>query len=344
MRKPQRSGFTLIELLVVIAIIAILVAILLPAVQQAREAARRSQCKNNLKQLGLAVMNYESTHTVFPPGYVDLRSNSGSSAALRDNQGHWAWSAFVLPYVELVSVYDVLQPGRLTASQAMAQEQDTMQKGQSAFRCPSDTGPETFATGTSPGYAITKVPGGGNFGLPVTNYVASNNTVTIRQARATNSNDGSSGAVGPFYRDSRVTFRDIQDGPSNTILFGERSYDLGGIRNSAGTLYAARDANAAGPAAWDAGNYATNQGLATVCGSVRWGVNPTLTAPHTGRSQSYSSQHAGGAQFVMADGRVIFLSENLETDWSVGTSGSTAVSTVLEALVGIRDNVPVGEY
>ncbi|MEZ6126391.1 MAG: DUF1559 domain-containing protein [Planctomycetaceae bacterium] len=94
--QVQKRGFTLIELLVVIAIIAILIALLLPAVQQAREAARRTQCKNNLKQLGLAFHNYHDIYNTFPPAYVDLRGAGG----VPDNDGHWAWSAFILPQID----------------------------------------------------------------------------------------------------------------------------------------------------------------------------------------------------------------------------------------------------
>jgi prepilin-type N-terminal cleavage/methylation domain-containing protein len=95
--RPRRAGFTLIELLVVIAIIAVLIALLLPAVQQAREAARRTQCKNNLKQLGIALHNYLSTHSVFPP--------SGCISMATTSQQPWSAQAFVLPYLEGNNIY-----------------------------------------------------------------------------------------------------------------------------------------------------------------------------------------------------------------------------------------------
>ena len=97
----RKQGFTLIELLVVIAIIAILIALLLPAVQQAREAARRSQCKNNMKQFGLAMHNYNDAHGTFPPGYITKTPCTSSAVWSACNQGElgiYGWGTFVLPY------------------------------------------------------------------------------------------------------------------------------------------------------------------------------------------------------------------------------------------------------
>src|SRR5579864_846191 len=91
----MKRGFTLIELLVVIAIIAVIVALLLPAVQQARESARRAQCKNNLKQVGLALQNYHGSRNVFPPGHVSTFDNSGN-----DTGPGWGWAAMILPEIE----------------------------------------------------------------------------------------------------------------------------------------------------------------------------------------------------------------------------------------------------
>ncbi len=141
-RSLRRSaGFTLIELLVVIAIIAILVALLLPAVQQAREAARRSSCKNNLKQLGLAVHNYHDTYRVLPPGYV-TQENSVDAGGNGPRSG-WAWNAYILPFMEQGPLYDILQPGRTLASDAAATgaSATAMKQPLESFRCPSDVAP-----------------------------------------------------------------------------------------------------------------------------------------------------------------------------------------------------------
>src|SRR6516165_389339 len=106
----RRRAFTLIELLVVIAIIAVLVALLLPAVQQAREAARRSQCKNNFKQIGLALHNYEGTHGVLPLAYLHMPGGGGVNGPPDPTSGDagpgWAWGMMILPFMEQGTVYD----------------------------------------------------------------------------------------------------------------------------------------------------------------------------------------------------------------------------------------------
>ncbi|MEW4531445.1 MAG: DUF1559 domain-containing protein [Maioricimonas sp. JB045] len=334
----KRHGFTLIELLVVIAIIAILIALLLPAVQQAREAARRSQCKNNLKQIGLALHNYHDVYGSFPPGYIDQR---GAPGGIPDNDGHWAWTAMILPQLDQAPLYNLLEVGSLTATQAITAHQAEMQRKYTAFRCPSDVGPDTHDSAVEPGYAIENTANS-NLGLSLTNYIASNNTALVRQRQASDPTNGVSGAIGAFFRDSRVGMSDILDGSSNTILVGERGWRLGGVRMSAGTLLVVRDANGNGPSAQDA-SVAHNQGLLTIAGSVRWPINPVITSPNTEQSQSFSSLHEGGIQVLLGDGSVRFLSENIDLrNEFVGSAWP--VDSVLESLVGIADNTVVGEF
>ena len=346
-RTRKVRGFTLIELLVVIAIIAILIALLLPAVQQAREAARRSQCRNNLKQIGVAMHNYAETHGMFPPGYVDLRGNTGSAAVLHDNHGHWAWSVFILPFVDLGSLATELDAGNKTACEALVAHKTEMQRRYDVFRCPSDVGP---ATHSAAGYSIDPPVTLGNTGLSVTNYVVSNNTAGRRQSQATNPDDGTSGAVGAFWRDSNCKFRDIKDGTSNTFLVGERAYEIANRQMYAGMLFAVRDGGtnngdpAGGPSAQDQpNNNGQNQGLKTIVGTVRYGINPVITSgtpdDDNAENESYSSVHTGGAHFLMADGAVRFISENIQLNQTW-----TDIDSVLEGLVGIKDKFPVGEF
>lgn len=336
MKKHHLKGFTLIELLVVIAIIAILVALLLPAVQQAREAARRTQCKNNLKQIGLALHNYHDVFNTFPPAYVQV--------SVPDNHGHWAWTASILPYVDQAPLYNKLQVGDLLASQAMAQFQADMQQRYSAFRCPSDAAAPkaSFDTSPAPGYAIAKNPGGGNFGLSVSNYVVANNTTNVRKAGNSGSGmDGTGGAVGAFFRNSSTNMSDILDGTSNTILVGERPYRFNRRPMKAGTLFAVRDADGAGPSAQD-GPVAWNQGLMTIAATVRHGINPNLTGNDTDRNSAFASHHVGGAQVTLADGSVRFISENIDNDQEA--AAPYLIDSTLEALIGIADGVVLGEF
>ena len=129
-------GFTLIELLVVIAIIAVLIALLLPAVQQAREAARRSQCKNGLKQIGLALHNYHDMLRTFPPGYVSLFDSSGN-----DTGAGWGWGSFLLPQIEQSALFYQINSNVGIES---AVNSIPRVKSLSIFLCPSDTAPDRW--------------------------------------------------------------------------------------------------------------------------------------------------------------------------------------------------------
>ncbi|UUO05450.1 DUF1559 domain-containing protein [Blastopirellula sp. J2-11] len=329
MNTRSRSGFTLVELLVVIAIIGVLIALLLPAVQQAREAARRMQCTNNLKQLGIAMHLHHDAHGKFPQGYADIRSTGRASI---DNEGHWSWSTFVLPYIEQTALANLLNADERDASTALADATvlAAAQQTQAAFRCPSDTGP---VLNENVGHAIAA--GGDNL-MPVSNYVVNNNNYNTKQARATNNLDGLSGGTGLFWRDSESSFRDITDGASNTFMLGEKSYQFASSApdpSYAGSLYAARDFNATGPEQGSG-----NQGLVAIFGSLRVPINPAYISSSVSERQGYSSQHPGGAQFALADGSVRFFSENIEHSVD-GTINST-----IERLAGISDGEVIGEY
>jgi len=346
-----RQGFTLIELLVVIAIIAILIALLLPAVQQAREAARRTQCKNNLKQLGLAMHNYHDIYNTFPPGYVDLRAGAGSVPALNDH-GHWTWSAFILPQLEQANLYSLLGVSGGRATVAMTNNEQAMGASYAAFRCPSDTGPQSHDPAVDLGYTILN---SANVNRPVslTNYVVSNNHANVRRLKASNPADGRSGATGAFFRDSKIGMRDITDGSSNTILIGERAWQSGRIRQSAGMLFVVRDQNGNGPTANATSNGGpvdnpidtnTNQGLMTIAGTVTVPMNPVLTGPNTTNCQAFSSKHTGGAQFLLADGSVRFISENIQSLFDNGPNNTFPANSVYENLCAIQDGNVLGEF
>ena len=135
----KHRGFTLIELLVVIAIIAILIALLLPAVQQAREAARRTQCKNNLKQIGLALHNYHDVNRAFPPGWVPQLSSTGAVSNTR--RSSWAWSVFILPYIDQAPLFNQLTQTPVPVYPNFpVLPGDDLDRNLAAFTCPSDAG------------------------------------------------------------------------------------------------------------------------------------------------------------------------------------------------------------
>ena len=192
----KRTAFTLIELLVVIAIIAVLIALLLPAVQQAREAARRTQCRNNLHQLGLALHNYHDTHNTLPPGF----SSRYSPAPLGPG---WTWAAMLMPFLDEVAIYNSLNFSRQADSAGLENSTGTGSL-LAQFLCPSDpvVGPD---------------PGGGYSSArqALSNYLACQGTLASAPwSYAVGSN-------GVFGFNSRVRLRDIRDGTSNTIMVGE---------------------------------------------------------------------------------------------------------------------------
>jgi len=186
-------GFTLIELLVVIAIIAILIALLLPAVQQAREAARRTQCKNNMRQIGLSLHNYQSTHSVFPIGVLGTNGNVNANHKLT------TWQTFILPFVEQSALYNQYD---FNVRFDHANNADVVIEKLSVYLCPSQPqdqivnnqyGPSHYAgnAGTEPG--------------------------------------ADDGLLFPL---SSTRFRDVTDGTSNTIAAGELAFEIGGWARS----------------------------------------------------------------------------------------------------------------
>jgi prepilin-type N-terminal cleavage/methylation domain-containing protein len=190
-RLNSWRGFTAVELLVVVAIVAILIALLLPAVQQAREAARRTQCKNNMRQFGFAMHNYYDSNSLLPPGWIAKDWKPATGAC-------WGWGTSILPYIDQAPLYNKVNFNRPPAVGDLTQEMI------SVYRCPADISPDTNAVR-------------GKFGT--SNYAGNYGSEALP-----GSIDAAEEANGLFYCNSSLRFQEIKDGLSNTIIISERSH------------------------------------------------------------------------------------------------------------------------
>jgi len=304
-RRDVRRGFTLIELLVVIAIIGVLIALLLPAVQAAREAARRTQCTNNLKQLALATQNYISAVGCMPMGMGIQRSARAPASGLWTNGGCLVPLAQYAEQIQLfnavnwdVNIYDY--------------ENTTINAfGWNTLWCPTDIGTEKgqvigyVLTGFSPPYKMQYSSYGGCAGTWFTSQFAGVS--------------GLGNMNGVIYSKSSTTIADICDGTSNTMAFAERAHSIM-LPNERNCWHW-----------WTSGNYGD-----TVY-TTFWPLNPTKKLQDfSGMSanvyvEAASSLHPGGANFAFMDGSVRFLKDSIDSwqntganGWPVGVTQSTA--------------------
>jgi prepilin-type N-terminal cleavage/methylation domain-containing protein/prepilin-type processing-associated H-X9-DG protein len=295
LHRPRRRGFTLIELLVVIAIIGVLIGLLLPAVQAAREAARRAQCTNNLKQIGLALHNYQSSFGVFPPGYSSLwRLDGGDAGTAQDDIGHgWGWASMILPQMEQPSVWNAINFG-LTMTY---RDNDTAQVIRfSSYLCPSDNPKELIPVRDEANVNTI-------YTVASAHYVAMYGTGEVGEAPG-NGN-------GMFYRNSSNTFRDLLDGSSQTFMVGERSHNLSYVtwtgRAIGGWLHKT--------SSFEGGNdqYSVDpeESFTMILGPV--GVEDGPRTPNQPRAhvEDYYSHHPGGVNFLFGDGSVKFIKNQI---------------------------------
>ncbi len=281
-----RSGFTLVELLVVIAIIGVLVGLLLPAVQSAREAARRMSCSANFKQVALALHNYHDTHRSFPMGGGISGGCSGFSGAHL-----FSWGVYTLPFLEQGTRYDAIRfnVSNYANGYAPNHDPDTALGPIPTYLCPSNPQGDTMVnpalSGAIDAYARTDMAG-----------VADSRDWRCNNSGSTGLRPRSDGN-GIFYARSKTKFRDIIDGTSNTLFIGEVTGDPRQATGDSATTY-------------NGNVYALYDLLDTSTG-----INGPFTVPGGGafawRPQGFSAFHPGGAHFALADGSVRFLSESI---------------------------------
>lgn len=276
----SRRAFTLVELLVVITIIGILIALLLPAVQAAREAARRSQCINNLKQMGLGLMNYEQTQGTFPP--PGINSNEAS------------WIVLLLPYIEQASLWETFNFKQ--GSYANADKQRVSLSYVDAMFCPSnsaladrkDGNSATSAYWSCHYYGVMGPRGTNNYKNPPVAYGGTGWTQTF----------GGYASDGMIVYPTGVKMAEVTDGTSNTLMVGEVSWQGSGYYRMFSRGYYYEDP-------------ASGRGtLLLMARNVYQPINSRYTA--TWNSQCFGSLHPGGSQFALADGSAKFFSQTID--------------------------------
>ncbi|WP_234824120.1 DUF1559 domain-containing protein [Bremerella cremea] len=289
----SRSGFTLVELLVVIAIIGVLIALLLPAVQQAREAARRNSCSNKLKQLGLALHNYHDTYKSFPFGSLVMDNNS--------NPMGWHYS--ILPFIEQNAMYE---QGNMIEQYHQGVNAPLREIRMDAYICPS-AGSKAEKADDDSKYYTTHYYG-------IMGPTGTNPQSNTAYKENTSGSHGGFSREGIFYFNERRTFADVIDGTSNTLMLGEISW-------------AARKGNSTRYRPWNRGGR-LNEFMAP-CKNVANPINSDYTALFN--DMSYGSNHPGGCQFAMADASVHFVPEVVDYNVylsSASTSGGETLSVL----------------
>lgn len=323
-RSGRRRGFTLIELLVVIAIIGVLVGLLLPAVQQAREAARRSQCINHLKQLGLALHNYHDAYRVFPAAYLADTVTAARDPATFDGPNGFAWGTMLLPALDQAPLYNQFDTARPCWDAVNANPARTRL---AVFICPTATRSE----------GLTQVRNGA--GTTLAQFARSTYVVNAGQEEpwGFTQTDLSNRADGPFFRNSRTRTADVVDGLSNTVFVGEHSSILSS-KTWVGVVPGA-EVCTNDPARFPITQCDRAATLVNVhSGPASGEIDPvTGFAPvHPPNSplchvcQMYA-EHAGGANVLLGDGSVRFISQFVhQPTWA--------------ALSSIRQGEVVGDY
>jgi prepilin-type N-terminal cleavage/methylation domain-containing protein/prepilin-type processing-associated H-X9-DG protein len=322
--RRDRAGFTLIELWVSVAIIGVIASVALPAIFQAREAARRTQCQNNLRQMGIALHNFHETHERFPPGWSSIQlSEDGSIIRPADFGCLWAWGAYLLPQLDQPALHDQLGVTGFKDPPAPGEELDL---SLTTFLCPSDVAARESGWGLyrwdefgdPPSSVLVK-------GYAKSNYIAVNgNDVSPFQTRYTPDTPESPRA-GIFGNESRTRIAHILDGTSNTLAVGERQMTHGfEKREPRGAVWMRNVGELLADVPTTKTTKASSLGSLPPTPENLWlffaihcdansvvGVT-TREAPLNQSEYGFSSQHPGGANFLFADGSVRFLSDSID--------------------------------
>ncbi|MBI1249583.1 DUF1559 domain-containing protein [bacterium] len=303
--KRRPNAFTLVELLVVIAIIGVLIALLLPAVQQAREAARRMSCTNNLKQIGLAVQNFHDTYNKIPAGVYD---HDPATA----NEAEWGWTVMIFPFLELKNEYEVLDPAHKTLGDNISLITATSHNGDTPVSAwPAAVQPLVQLVGNE--LKVWNCPSGSS-NIPTTNFNGiKRNAGVTRSTYVGNCGDGINYGYGSKYGvlmgwdaypgGKELGFQDITDGLSNTYLVGEKAH---------------KDSTQDIPAWLGCGKWPGNGDNASPLLSLtNYPINYFKGSETSGAvinnsyRKGFSSFHPGGVQFVFVDGSVHFIADTI---------------------------------
>jgi prepilin-type N-terminal cleavage/methylation domain-containing protein/prepilin-type processing-associated H-X9-DG protein len=282
-------AFTLIELLVVITLIALLIALLLPAVQSSREAARRSQCVNNLKQMGIALHNYHDAVNAFPPGYVSAVKDAGDDYP--ELGPGWGWGAMILDRLEQRPLHAAINFSlQITDAASSTARRSVL----AIYLCPSSSGdgPVSLRDGEKGPVAISDVAPG--------QYLASAGQWEIEDVPGSNN--------GVFYRNSCVAIRDIADGTGQTLLVGERSRNV----CDATWVGAIPSLVVCTNPSWRVRDCATSN-VMVMANTGPWEDETWVNVPNhkDAKADDFWSLHPGGCNFLLGDGSVRFVKESV---------------------------------
>jgi prepilin-type N-terminal cleavage/methylation domain-containing protein len=292
----HRSAFTLVELLVVIAIIGVLVALLLPAVQMARESARRMRCASQLKQFGIAMHNYVDTYNSFPIGHLFLHVVNGVPVSAQGGTA-FGWGSAILPYIEQQALYNQFDFNYHIANTSPTRNLTLAQTYLPMFTCPSDLKPKNFTDGAVTNSATSSYKA---CGTSYDSWVTSGPGTAVNRVRYN----------GMFDRDNRgVSMRiaEITDGTSNQFMIAEAKWKMEASGRNRGRIYGGSDVTGGAQGA-------TN----CVLLNGQWQMNWTAAQGNQQPDRTAASEHPNGCQFVLADGSVRFVSQNIQhtaTGW-----------------------------